>query len=224
MQTVIRKCYKLTSFDASIVSRKTVNINLLQGKNEKISKLLKSSKTKFQILLNFEMDSLKKSLFLLVLLKVLSICESTIFSKCFVTEPKCPNENVSFFLYTRDTQETPTVLNVSDPNSIFKVKFVKNRPLVVIVHGYTGHKNFSPNKQIRPAYFQKDDFNIISVDYSNLVEEPCYSYAVKNLPTVANCTGQMLNLLMGTNIFRLEDIHVIGFSLGEATSLKIWSG
>ena len=150
-----------------------------------------------------------------VLLISLLICESRIFSKCFITEPKCPNKNVSFYFYTRNTQDKPSILNIGDIKTILNAKVSENRPLVMLIHGYTGDKDYAPNKQIRPAYFLKNDFNIISVDYSNLAEKNCYFWAVKNLPTVANCSSQLLNFLIDANIFKLEDIHVIGFSLGN---------
>jgi len=130
-------------------------------------------------------------------------------SQCFFTAHRCPNRNVTFYFYTRDTQNKPVQLNVNVPKSIKKARFVKNRPLIVLIHGYTGHKDFSPNKQIRPAYFKKDEFNIISVDYHPLAPEPCYLTAVYNLQTVANCTAQLLDYLMDNNMFELEAIHVV---------------
>lgn len=42
--------------------------------------------------------------------------------------------------------------------------------------------------------------------------------AVSNLPVVARCTAQLLDFLVANGMFRLEDIHVIGFSLGAQTS------
>lgn len=137
---------------------------------------------------------------------------------CFFTPHQCPNQNVTFFLYTRKTQDNPTLLNMNKPATILKTKFIRDRPLVILIHGYTGHKDYAPNTQIRPAYFQKDEFNIISVDYKSLVPAPCYPIAVQNLPTVANCTAQLIDFLIDSDIFTLDQIHVIGFSLGAQTS------
>lgn len=68
------------------------------------------------------------------------------------------------------------------------------------------------------AYFQIGEYNIISVDYHPLAPEPCYLQAVHNLPVVAKCTAQLLDHLIASNMFTLNDIHVIGFSLGAQTS------
>jgi len=130
-------------------------------------------------------------------------------SQCFLTPPICPNPNVTFFLYTRDTQQNPVQLDVSQLETINEANFVKNRPLIVLIHGFKAHKDESPNKQIRPAYFARDEFNIISVHYHPLALENCYLTAVNNLPTVANCTAQLLDNLISNNIIALEAIHVV---------------
>lgn len=134
--------------------------------------------------------------------------------RCFITDRVCPNVNVSFYLYTRETQKQPVKLDISNPSSILNADFAKDRPLTILIHGYTGDRDYSPNKQIRPAYFKKDEFNVISLDYRELVLDPCYATAVSNLPTVANCTAQLINFLLDENLFSLDSIHVIGFSLG----------
>lgn len=68
------------------------------------------------------------------------------------------------------------------------------------------------------AYLRHGDYNVVSVDYHPLALEPCYLQAVQNLPTVAKCTAQLLDLLVSMNIFKLDAIHVIGFSLGAQTA------
>lgn len=140
------------------------------------------------------------------------------FFKCFETEKRCPNENVTFWLYTRETENNPTQLSMFTPETIRQAPFVPNRPLIVLIHGYTGHRDYAPNTSIRPAYLAYDEFNIISLDYNPLVLEPCYYQGVRNLPTVANCTAQLLDFLIGERMFSLDDIHVVGFSLGGQTS------
>lgn len=133
---------------------------------------------------------------------------------CVVAKHECPNENVQFFLYNRDRVDNPIELNVGNRRSLLTANFVEDRPLIFLIHGYTGDRDFSPNTEIRPAYLEHDDFNIISLDYSKLAAEPCYMTAVGNLQTVANCTAQLIDSLIDANVFTLDQIHVIGFSLG----------
>lgn len=146
----------------------------------------------FVIILNCQLDAAPKTL-----------------RRCFLVAHECPNNNITFHLYTRRTQNHPTQLDLNNTKTILTAKFAKNRPLVVLIHGYTGNKDFSPNRQIRPAYFKRNEYNIISVDYKSLVMEPCYPISIQNLPTVANCTAQLLDFLVDKNIFTLDSIHVV---------------
>lgn len=105
-----------------------------------------------------------------------------------------------------------------DADGIKGANYVQGRPFVVLIHGYTGHKDYSPSTHIRPALFQNDDYNVISIDYNPLAQEPCYVQAVHNLPVVAKCTAQLLDYMMENQLFTLDDLHIIGFSLGAQTA------
>lgn len=104
------------------------------------------------------------------------------------------------------------------PETISPEFFSPNAPLVVLIHGYTGDRDFSPNKEIRPAYFTRGDYNVISVDYGPLAAKPCYFSAVRNLPTVANCTAQLMDYMEENQVTDVQRSHIIGFSLGGQTS------
>lgn len=107
---------------------------------------------------------------------------------------------------------------MADEQTVTSANYAQGRPFVVLLHGYTGHKDYSPNSHIRPALFQNGEYNVISLDYHPLAPEPCYVQAVHNLPTVAKCTAQLLDYMMEKQIFTLDDLHIIGFSLGAQTA------
>lgn len=71
------------------------------------------------------------------------------------------------------------------------------------------------------AYFAHGEYNIISADYSHLVKEPCYLQAANNVPLVGNCTAQMIDALVEYGLFTLQELHVIGFSLGAQVTGQI---
>lgn len=56
---------------------------------------------------------------------------------------------INFVYLYRDTQSYK--LDVASPDTIKRAAFVKDRPLVVLIHGYTGHKDFSPSTELRPG-------------------------------------------------------------------------
>lgn len=95
-----------------------------------------------------------------------------------------------------------------DQSGILNANYAQGRPFIVLLHGYTGHKDYSPNTEIRPALFKNNDYNVISVDYHPLAPEPCYIQAVHNLPVVAKCTAQLLDYMMSQSIFTLDDLSV----------------
>lgn len=101
-----------------------------------------------------------------------------------------------------------------DEDSIARVNFIPNRPVVVFIHGYAGTKDSYSNNKIRTAYYQHSEYNYITVFYLPLAPRPCYEQAVKNAPIVANCTAQFLDTLMKRKKFKIDDVHIIGFSLG----------
>lgn len=107
---------------------------------------------------------------------------------------------------------------MADIQTVNSAPYAKGRPFLVLIHGYTGHKDFSPNSHLRPALFDNDEYNVISIDYGPLAPEPCYVQAVNNLPVVAKCTAQLLDYMMEQQTFTLDDLHIIGFSLGGQTA------
>lgn len=109
-------------------------------------------------------------------------------------------------------------MNIRNEDGIMQANYAQGRPFIVLIHGYTGWKDYSPNSHIRPALFQNDEYNVISIDYNPLAREPCYVQAVHNLPLVAKCTAQLLDFMMEKQLFTLDDLHIIGFSLGAQTA------
>lgn len=140
------------------------------------------------------------------------------FEKCYIADEKCPNSNVTFFLYTRETMDNPLQLDMANVDAMSSAVFGKSKRVFVLLHGYTGYRDFSPNTEIRPEIFKNGDHSVISVDYGPLVPEPCYIQAVHNLPVVANCTAQLLDYMMSQSMFLLKNLHIIGFSLGAQTA------
>ncbi|XP_045447678.1 inactive pancreatic lipase-related protein 1-like [Melitaea cinxia] len=144
-----------------------------------------------------------------------------LFEECVVPPLVCPNENITFWLYTRANRDTPHELTVSDPDSIITAPWVENSPVKVLIHGYTGYKDYSPNTEIRPAYMECCDYNIISVDYNKLALEPCYIQAAQNTELVGMCLAQLIDELVQNYGFKLPQFHIIGFSLGGQTAGQV---
>lgn len=64
------------------------------------------------------------------------------------------------------------------------------------------------------ALFQHGKYNVISLDFNRLAKSPCYLQAVQNAVVVANCTAQLIDVLVANLSINMDQIHIIGFSLG----------
>jgi len=76
--------------------------------------------------------------------------------------------------------------------------------------------NLYPSVDCCPTeYLKHQDLNVISVDYKELVQPPCYVQAVHNVPLVGKCINKFLQKLFKVREdLKLWHLHVIGFSLG----------
>ncbi|CAH2238682.1 jg4356 [Pararge aegeria aegeria] len=161
---------------------------------------------------------MKVWILILFFLSIFSKENTAFFSECVIPPLECPNKNVTFWLYTRANVNKPVELKISDPKSITSAPWVKDAPIKILIHGYTGYRDFSPNTELRPVYMDCCNYNVISVDYNNLVLEPCYMQAAKNTELTGLCTAQLIDELVQKYGFSLPDFHVIGFSLGGQTA------
>ncbi|XP_063538222.1 pancreatic triacylglycerol lipase-like [Cydia strobilella] len=131
---------------------------------------------------------------------------------------ECPNENITFWLYTRVNEDKPHQVQAMDADSITSAPWVADAPVKILIHGYTGYKDYSPSKEIRPAYMKCCNYNVISVDYNPIAREPCYFQAAQNTELVGKCTAQLIDQLVTEHGFDLKKFHIIGFSLGGQTA------
>ncbi|XP_026733202.1 pancreatic lipase-related protein 3-like [Trichoplusia ni] len=135
-------------------------------------------------------------------------------TECLAPPMECPNVNVTFWLYTKENEDNPYQVFALNSTSIEEAPWVKGAPVKILIHGYTGYRDFSPNTEIRPAYLKCCNYNIISIDYNPIAREPCYIEAARNTELVGKCTAQLIDQLVQKHDFNLSQFHVIGFSLG----------
>ncbi|XP_054265666.1 phospholipase A1-like [Macrosteles quadrilineatus] len=129
------------------------------------------------------------------------------------TDLQCPNNQVTFWLYTRDRQNDGYKFNPCDEATIRNAPFIRNLPVKVLVHGYTMNKDKAINEELRPAYFKSGDMNIISVDWSPISKEHCYTEAAYSIPTVGKCVAEFLKQVQRLRT-DLGQMHMLGHSMG----------
>ncbi|XP_052853460.1 phospholipase A1 [Drosophila gunungcola] len=124
-------------------------------------------------------------------------------------DEKCPNPDINFWLFTK---ANPYGMKLSLDNLPID-KFLPLKPLKVLIHGFDGHRHYTPNFQLRPRFLELD-INVISLDFPKLVKSPCYSEAVHNAKYVGRCTAHFLTTLLERKLVAIEGLHLIGFGLG----------
>ncbi|XP_012251299.2 lipase member H [Athalia rosae] len=134
---------------------------------------------------------------------------------CLVkTNNTCPDDEVTFFLYTRKNMNDSQQINISKfgSSNIRQTDFNANNPTKIIIHGYNSDMFLDTLVSIRTEYLTRGEYNAIAVDWHRLAVAPCYPVAVHNVPHVGNCVAQLIDIIKKET--GAKDIHVIGFSLG----------
>lgn len=118
-------------------------------------------------------------------------------------------------MYTRRTQKTPEKLDVLDPEAFYYTHFNRAHPTKIVIHGFGGGRNYSPSPDIRDAYFKRGDYNIIIVDYSRAVKEPCLSQMEWAPRFGSLCIAQLVKYIaQHPRGVRPDSMHFIGYSVG----------
>jgi len=125
--------------------------------------------------------------------------------------PECPDDiPVEFTIYNnREFLEgvpiTASALQDHHEHTTLKTLF--------LVHGYTDSADITWMNALRKELLMMYDFNVVLVDWEIGAKYP-YRQAVANIRTVAAMMGQLISKMAAQWDLRLDDVHLIGHSLG----------
>ncbi|XP_043464783.1 phospholipase A1-like [Leptopilina heterotoma] len=135
------------------------------------------------------------------------------------------DEKVTFALFDKtDGNNSFDVLKVDNEDVLSKSRFDKNRPTVFITHGFMASANGTSVTLVRDAYLNKQDYNVITVNWSPL-SVGSYTIARLMVISVGNHLGKLINFLYkhgmnpNTTILVGHSLgsHVMGFAGQTAT-------
>ncbi|XP_077524014.1 pancreatic lipase-related protein 2-like [Amblyomma americanum] len=90
------------------------------------------------------------------------------------------------------------------------------KPFAAIIHGFTESGNAAWMHQMKDAFIQYHDFNVIIVDWGPGAAPPNYAIAAANTPVPGAQLSLLLNKMAktaeGTRFY--SRVHLVGFSLG----------
>ncbi|KAH8306638.1 hypothetical protein KR044_002637, partial [Drosophila immigrans] len=136
---------------------------------------------------------------------------ATTMPDCFAVDNNyCPNSNITFRLYNSEQRNGSFIK--SDNLTDFEID--EANPLKVIIHGYNGSFESTPNLELLPQFLKIHNVNVIIVDYSKLAHDPCYTQSVHNAHLVGRCLGYLLVDILGNRPRMSEKLHLIGYGMG----------
>lgn len=151
-----------------------------------------------------------------------------------LTPDSCPDNDIKFYLYTRKNPDERQLINSGsswETSNITASFYNPKYPVKIIIHGtrtlnvnqlspsnlyfilgYNSDMMLTPLIDAKNEYLQRGDYNLFFVDWAVLGPAPCYPSAVHNTRHVGVCIAQLVARIRESGN---EDIHVIGFSLGQ---------
>uniref|UniRef100_A0A182M078 Lipase domain-containing protein n=1 Tax=Anopheles culicifacies TaxID=139723 RepID=A0A182M078_9DIPT len=130
-----------------------------------------------------------------------------------------PTTEIEFRLHTRrDISEEGHRLEPEKVESLLRSNFNPARPTRIIVHGWLSSKSSPISQSIRDAYLLQWDYNVIVVDWSTCAMHWNYVRAVGCVPVVGQSLALLLDALHQQMGLRMEDVYIIGHSLGAHVS------
>lgn len=122
--------------------------------------------------------------------------------------------NTKFALYSRINIDLPVYLDYNDEETLRTHFFQPERPTKFLCHGFTQSGQSQNYIDMKNALLQMEDLNVIIVDWKNGAALPFYLSAAVNTEVVGRQTAKLIYLLKQIRGLSVENVHVIGFSLG----------
>ncbi|KAH1025755.1 pancreatic triacylglycerol lipase [Dendroctonus ponderosae] len=146
-------------------------------------------------------------------LKVISIPRGSCSNCC----PIKMSRDVKFVLYTKNNPENGITIHPYNENGAARRAGVNPEwKTIIYIHGFSEPSPGESGRGIIDAYLAKpENFNIILLDWGELAAFPWYRTAVYNVKLVGKVLGNFIKLFSQTGEIPIQNLHVVGFSLGS---------
>nr|XP_006825445.1 PREDICTED: pancreatic lipase-related protein 2-like [Saccoglossus kowalevskii] len=147
---------------------------------------------------------------------------------CFTNDPPFDNVdalpeepediNTGFWLYTRQNRDSKQVIDRKDPATLHNSYFDDSKDTKFIIHGWLHNGDIDWVSDMKHALLDKDDLNVIQVDWSDGAFKLDYFQCVANTRVVGAETHALIEMILEETSLALTQIHLIGHSLGAHIS------
>ncbi|XP_017852034.1 endothelial lipase [Drosophila busckii] len=122
----------------------------------------------------------------------------------------CTDKLLNFWLYRQDLKKGKQIKVGDDLSAELK----GSRPMKILIHDMNGNRNSTPSEQLRSALLKLPDNNVLSLDFSPLAKEPCYTQLAQSTRYIGKCLGELLTSLVEKKLVDAPKLHLIGYGAG----------
>ncbi|XP_019557991.3 phospholipase A1 VesT1.02 [Aedes albopictus] len=122
-----------------------------------------------------------------------------------------------FRLFTRNNRNTGHVITLGNAGTLGGF-WNGGRQTRFIIHGWNNNGGSPVNTQIRNAYLDRGDFNVITVDWGAGAQNPNYVTARNHINAVGATVGRFVDFLNQSGGMSFNNVYITGHSLGGHTA------
>ncbi|XP_049533431.1 pancreatic lipase-related protein 2 [Anopheles darlingi] len=131
------------------------------------------------------------------------------------------NEDVNFYYYRQATRANGSrfrfVNDLATPLALDE-SYDPKLPTKFVIHGWMNSIKSPVSQNIKNNYLQKEDMNVIVVDWEPLASDAVYFRSAMSTRDVGKHVGVLIDRMVVDRGMDLNDVHIIGHSLGAHTS------
>ncbi|KAL5280572.1 hypothetical protein ACFFRR_004517 [Megaselia abdita] len=121
---------------------------------------------------------------------------------------------IKLYLYTRSNPTSPESIDPSSSESLKRSHFDSRHPTRIIIHGWKNSYLDAVNVDLRKAYLEHGEYNVICVDWSANAKTVNYPLAAQRVKGVGKQVAAFIDLAHEHNGLSFESLEVDGHSLG----------
>ncbi|XP_055538343.1 pancreatic triacylglycerol lipase-like [Wyeomyia smithii] len=122
-----------------------------------------------------------------------------------------------FRLFTRNNRNSPQVIQLGNAGTLGG-NWNGGRQTRLIIHGWNNNGDSGVNVNIRNAYLDRGDFNVITVDWGRGAQNPNYITARNHINAVGATVGRFVDFLNLNGGMSFNNVYIVGHSLGGHTA------
>jgi pancreatic triacylglycerol lipase len=126
--------------------------------------------------------------------------------------------DVIFRVFTRRNPTAGQIIQLNNAGSLSASNYRSSDPTRLIIHGWNNNGGSDVNTQIRTAFINRGEFNVITVDWGAGANTANYITARNRINEVGPVVAQFVDFLNLSGGMSFASVSIIGHSLGGHTA------